>query len=89
MSIEDVAFKLEALSSTRTAAVIGIIVTIGGPIALIAFGGTVASNLPWFIWAIVLLGLLLVVGWGYYLFTRNRDSKDISININAREAKSF
>jgi len=89
MSIEDVAFKLEALSSTRTAAVIGIIVTIGGPIALIAFGGTVASNLPWFIWAIVLLGLLLVVGWGYYLFTRNRDSKDISINISSpREAKS-
>jgi phosphoglycerol transferase MdoB-like AlkP superfamily enzyme len=88
MSIEDVAFKLEALSSTRTAAVIGIIITIGGPIALIAFGGTVASNLPWFVWAIVLLGLLLVVGWGYYLFTRNRDSKDISININSREAKS-
>jgi drug/metabolite transporter (DMT)-like permease len=87
MSIEDIAFKLETASSTRTAAVIGIIAAIGGPIAMIAFGGSEASKLPWFIWAIVSLVLLLVVGLGYYLFTRNHDSKDISINIKSREDK--
>ena len=87
MSIEDIAFKLETASSTRTAAVIGIIVAIGGPISMIAFGGSESSNLPWYIWAIVSLVLLLVVALGYYLFTRNHDSKDISISINSREDK--
>ena len=87
MSIEDIAFKLETASSTRTAAIIGIIAAVGGPIAMIAFGGTEASKLPWYIWAIVPLVLLMVVGLGYYLFTRNHDSKDISININSRDDK--
>lgn len=87
MSIEDVAFKLETASTTRTAAVIGIIIAVGGPIAMIAFGGREASNLPWYIWAIVSLVLLFVVGLGYYLFTLNHDSKDISINIRSREDK--
>lgn len=87
MTIEDIAFKLETAGSTRTAAVIGIIAAVGGPIALIAFGGNLASNLPWFVWAIVSLVLLLVVGLGYYLFTRSHDSKDISINTNSREQR--
>ncbi len=87
MSIEDIAFKLETLSSTRTAAVIGIIIAIGGPIAMITFGGSETSNLPWYTWASVSLILLLVIGWGYYLFTLNHDSNDISININSRKDK--
>jgi len=84
MSIEDVAFKLKTVSSTRTAAVIGIIAAIGGPVAIVAFGGSEASNLPWFIWAIVLLALLLVIWRGYYLFTLTHDAKDISIIPNRR-----
>jgi len=84
MSIEDVAFKLKTVSSTRTAAVIGIIAAIGGPVAIVAFGGSEASNLPWFIWAIVLLALLLVIWRGYYLFTLTHDAKDISISPNRR-----
>ena len=84
MSIEDVAFKLTTASSTRTAAIIGIIAAVGGPFAMIAFGGSQASNLPWFIWVIVPLVLLLVIGSGYYLFTRTHDGKDISIRPNPR-----
>jgi len=84
MSIEDVAFTLKTVSSTRTAAVIGIIAAIGGPVAIIAFGGTEASKLPWFVWAIVVLALLLVVWRGYYLFTVTHDAKDISISPNRR-----
>ena len=84
MSIEDVASKLKEVSSTRTAAVIGIIAAVGGPVLMIAFGGRQTSNLPWYVWAIVLLALLLVVWRGYYLFTVTHDAKDISISPNRR-----
>lgn len=80
MSIEDVAFKLKSVSSTRTATVLGIIAAIGGPVSIIAFGGTEASNLPWFAWAIALIALLLVIWRGYHLFTLNRNPDDISIS---------
>lgn len=84
MSIEDVAFKLKTVSSTRTAAVIGIIAAIAGPVAIIAFGGSEASNLPWFVWAILLIALLLVIWRGYSLFTVTHDAKDISISPDRR-----
>jgi fatty acid desaturase len=84
MSIEDVAFTLKTASSTRTAAVVGIIAAIGGPIAIIAFGGIEASNLPWFVWPIVMIALLLVVWRGYYLFTVTHDAKDMSISPDRR-----
>lgn len=82
MSIEDFAHTLKTASSTRTAAIIGIIAAIGLPFAMIAFGGSEASQVPWFIWAIVSLVLLVVIGAGYYLFTRTHDGKDISIRPN-------
>jgi len=84
MSIEDVAFTLKTVSSTRTAAVIGIIAAIVGPVAIIAFGGSEASNLPWFVWAILMIALLLVVWRGYYLFTVTHDATDISISPDRR-----
>jgi uncharacterized membrane protein len=84
MSIEDVAFSLKTAASSRTAAVVGIVAAIGGPVAIIAFGGNEASNVPWFVWAIVLVALLLVIWRGYYLFTVNHDAEDISISPNRR-----
>lgn len=84
MSIEDIAQTLKTASSTRTAAIIGIIAAIALPIAMMAFGGGEANKVPWFIWAIVSLVLLLVIGAGYYLFTRTHDGKDISIRPNSR-----
>lgn len=84
MSIEDVAFKLKTVSSTRTATILGIIAAIGGPVAIIAFGGTEASNLPWFVWVAALVALLLVIWRGYHLFTVTRDPDDISISPNRR-----
>lgn len=84
MSIEDVAFKLKTLSSTRTATVLGIIAAIGGPIAIVAFGGNEASKVPWFVWAIASIALGLVIWRGYYMFTLNRDPDDISISPNRR-----
>jgi uncharacterized membrane protein len=84
MSIEDIAFSLKTAASSRTAAVVGIVAAIGGPVAIIAFGGNEASNVPWFVWAIVLVALLLVIWRGYYLFTVNHDADDISISPNRR-----
>jgi hypothetical protein len=84
MSIEDVAFKIKTVSATRTATIIGIIAAIGGPAAIVAFGGSEASNLPWFVWAIALIMLLLVIWRGYHLFTLNRDPDDISISPKRR-----
>lgn len=84
MSIEDFAQKVKTASSTRTAAIIGIIAAIAGPIAMIAFGGGEASKVPWLIWVLASLVLLLVIGTGYYLFTRTHDAKDISISPNPR-----
>lgn len=84
MSIEDVAFRIKSVSSTRTATILGIIAAIVGPVAIIAFGGSEASNLPWFVWAIALIMLLLVIWRGYHLFTLNRDPDDISISPKRR-----
>lgn len=83
MSIEDFTRTLKTASSTRTAAIIGIIGVIALPIAMMAFGGGEANRVPWFIWVIVSLVLLLVIGTGYYLFTRTHDGKDISIRPNS------
>lgn len=80
MFIDDVAVKLRDFSTTRTAAVIGIIGAVGGPAAMIAFGGSQTNNLPWYVWVIVLVVLLVVIGWGYHLFTLNHDDKNISIS---------
>jgi drug/metabolite transporter (DMT)-like permease len=84
MSIETFAQTLKTASSTRTAAIVGIIAAIALPIAMIAFGGGEASRVPWFIWVIVSLVLLSVIGTGYYLFTRTHDGKDISIRPSSR-----
>ena len=84
MSIEDVTQSLKTASSSRTAVIIGILAAIGGPFAIIAFGGSEASKVPWFIWVIAGLVLLLVIGAGYYLFTRTHDGKDISIRPASR-----
>jgi drug/metabolite transporter (DMT)-like permease len=84
MSIEDVAIKIKRVSSTRAAAVIGILAAVGGPFAIIAFGGSEESNLPWYIWAIASVVLLLVISAGYYLFTRTHDAQDISIRPKPR-----
>lgn len=84
MSIENLTHTIRTASSTRTAAIIGIIAAIALPIAMVAFGGGEASRVPWFIWVLVSLVLLLVIGAGYYLFTRTHDGKDISIRPNSR-----
>jgi hypothetical protein len=62
-------------------AVIAIAAALGGPLLLLAFGGSEASQLPWYTWVIVLSFVLIVAGTGYYMFKHDsREAEDISIS---------
>jgi hypothetical protein len=88
MFIQDVVVKLRSVSTgsfTRAAAVIGIIVAVAGPFLLLTIGGREANNMPWYIWMLVPLFLLLVVTGGIFMFRReSRDAEDISIRPKQR-----
>lgn len=83
MSTQDVMLKLKSAlngSFTRTVALIGIIVAVAGPFLMLTIGGRDANNLPWYIWMIVPLFILVVVGAGVLAFKReSHDAEDISI----------
>jgi hypothetical protein len=83
MSIQGVALKLKSASTgsfARTAALIGIVVAVAGPFLMLTIGGRDANNLPWYIWTIVPLFILVVVGAGFLAFKREtHDAEDISI----------
>ncbi|MEW6212448.1 MAG: hypothetical protein AB1631_29250 [Acidobacteriota bacterium] len=80
--------KLKAVLAgafTRTAVFIGIIAAGTGPFVLLAFGGRLTNKLPWYIWTITLLLLLLVMVGAYYRFTLDsHDAEDISISPKRR-----
>jgi type IV secretory pathway VirB2 component (pilin) len=83
MSTQDVLLKLRSASTgslTRTAALIGIVAAVAGPFLMLTVGGREANNLPWYIWMIVPLLLLVVVSAGFLAFKReSHDAEDISI----------
>lgn len=88
MSTQDVIQKLKLASTgslTRTAALIGIVAAVAGPFLMLTVGGRDANNLPWYIWVIVPLLLLVVVGAGFLAFKReSHDADDISIRPKQR-----
>ena len=80
MSIQDVALKLKSAPATRTAALIGIVSAVAVPFLMLTVGGREANNMPWYIWIIVPLFLLVVVGGGFLMFKReSHDAEDMSI----------
>jgi hypothetical protein len=88
MSTQDVIQKFRSASTgslTRTAALIGIIAAVAVPFLMLTVGGRDANNLPWYIWTIVPLFLLVVVGAGFLAFKReSHDAEDISIRPKQR-----
>jgi undecaprenyl pyrophosphate phosphatase UppP len=70
----------------RIALVLGLVGVIVGPFVLLAVGGRDANNpnatsLPWYFLAIVLIVVLVIVGVGFVLFTRESHYEDeISIS---------
>ena len=91
MFIQDIVLKIKtvsanSLTSTGRAAVsFGIIAAIVLPFVLLTIGGRGTSHLPWYIWTIVLLLLLLSIGGGCYLFLMDsHEAEAISIRPNHR-----
>lgn len=89
MPLQDIAqkFKTEMANSfTRTTVFIGAIALVIVPFALSLLGLSVSggkeeSSLPWYIWAIVILLLLLALVVGRYMFMlKKHDTEDISIS---------
>ena len=64
----------------RPAAMIGFILGVVGPSLLLATGGRGPNGLPWYIWTIVPLLLLSVMGAGFFMFNRKDRSVDMSIS---------
>jgi hypothetical protein len=91
MSIQGIMLKLKIISANlfssagRAAPFIGLVVAGAGPFLLLALGVGESSNLPWYVWAIILLLLLLVIGRGRYMFLLDsREAEAISISPRSR-----
>ncbi|MCI0489416.1 MAG: hypothetical protein L0229_22715 [Blastocatellia bacterium] len=85
-TIQDIALKLKIFSANsftrtqRVAAVLGLIAAATVPFVLLSFGGREANSMPWYIWTLIPLVLLLVLQIGFLMFRReSHDAKDISI----------
>jgi hypothetical protein len=91
MSLQDAALKLKVVSAnsftrtTRAVASIGILAAIIVPFLLFTMGGRGSSNMPWYIWTIMLLLLLLGIGMGRYRFLLDsQEAAAMSIRPNHR-----
>ncbi len=88
MSIESVVRKLTPVPSgsiTRTAVLMGIIAAVTGPFLILTVGGRDANNLPWYVWTMIPLILLVVLTAGYLAFKRDStDAEAISIRPRSR-----
>lgn len=84
MSIHHIIVKLKSIASrsfTRSATLTGIMLAVMGPFFLFTTGGREANNIPWYIWIIISLLLLTVVGVGFLAFKReSHDAEEISIS---------
>jgi len=90
MFIQGISLKLRELSTNsfgRTAAIVGILAAVGGPAAMLAFGGSQASNVPWYVWIVAAVLLVAVVWKGYHMFAAGHDDEDISIRPKNRKSE--
>jgi hypothetical protein len=88
MLSRNVLFELRGASAAafkRPVAIIGFIVAVAGPWLLLTTGGRDPNRLPWYIWTIVPLLLLSVIGGGFFLFNRKDHSGDMSISPKNRQ----
>lgn len=71
----------------RAAALVGILLAVGGPFFLLTNGGRELSAFPWYIWVILPLLLALVLAAGVVMFRRvSHHAEDISISPDGRDA---
>ena len=84
MSFQNVVTKLKVNSShlyTRTAAFVGIIAALIGPVLLLTNGGRELRHMPGYVWAILSALLLLAIIIGFLMFKHiSHEAEDISIS---------
>ena len=83
MSSREILLALRGASADavkRPVAIVGFVAGVVGPCLLLATGGRDPNGLPWYVWTIVPLLLLSVVGGGILLFNRKNHSGDMSIS---------
>ena len=69
----------------RIALLIGLLGAVIGPFVLLAIGGTDPGNpnqaaLPWYVLVIVIIAVLIIIGLGFLMFTREAHPEEISIS---------
>ena len=87
MSIQAVVLKMKNSTSllVRTAALVGIIAAVALPFLMLTVGGREANNVPWYVWMLVPLFLLIVLAAGVLMFRRDsHEAEDISIRPRSR-----
>ena len=87
MFIQEVVMKVKNSNSMliRAAALIGIIAAVAVPFLMLTVGGREANNMPWYVWMIVPLFLLIVLAAGFLMFRReSHEAEDISIRPKSR-----
>ncbi|MEW6732912.1 MAG: hypothetical protein AB1489_16420 [Acidobacteriota bacterium] len=72
---------------SRGAMVVGFISLLVGPYLLLSASGKDRMGLPWYITVIIILALLIIIGFGYVLSTReHNEAEQISINPDHHKA---
>ena len=87
MFIQELVSKVKNSTNSliRMAMLAGIIAAIAGPFLMLLIGGREANNLPWYIWVMVPLLLLVVMATGFMMFRReSHEAADISIRPKPR-----
>ena len=87
MFIQGIAMKVKNSTSLmiRVVALIGIIAAVAVPFLMLTVGGREASRLPWYVWTIVPVFLLMVLAVGFLLFRHeSHAAADISIRPRSR-----
>ena len=70
---------------SRAVALGGIIAIVAVPFIMLTAGGREANNLPWYVWAVVPLLLVIVLASGFAMFRReSHEAEDISIRPRSR-----
>lgn len=87
MFIQEVVEKIKNSNSllVRAAALIGIVAVVIMPFLMLTVGGREANNLPWYVWIVAPLFLVIVLAAGFLMFRHeSHEAEDISIRPKSR-----
>ena len=91
MRLQNVFKKFHSTSGSlgvRLLALVGVLLALAGPFLLVTDGGRELSGMPWYLWVILPLMLLLVIAAGVVMSRQDsHHAEDISISPDHRGAE--